>query len=76
MVSDPFENAVVDMLLAGGEETAESAAGSITRDLLDAPRPVPQTFEERWVSTGLLGRGHWERRIVSPHVGEWVRVQG
>jgi hypothetical protein len=73
-MSDQFGSPVVDMMIANGEQTRESAAGEIIRDLLDAPRPAAQTFEERWVSTGRMGRGYWERRVVSPGVGEWERV--
>src|SRR5262245_2241325 len=69
---DGFPNALVGMMLAEGETTAPSAAGEIIRDALDAPRPVPQTFEERWVPTGSMGRGFWERRLVGG--GEWERV--
>ena len=68
---------VVDMMLAAGEQTAESAAGELIRDQLDAPRPTPVTWESRWVTdyAGPLGeRGHWERRVVSAEPGEWERV--
>jgi hypothetical protein len=61
-------------MIDAGEQTAESVRGEIIRDALDAPRPVPQTWEERWIPTGTMGRGYWERRRVPD--GEWVRVGG
>jgi hypothetical protein len=73
IVSDQFGNQLADMMIAAGEQTSQSAAGEMIRDALDAPRPAPCTWEERWVPTGSLGRGYWERRVLG---GEWERVGG
>jgi hypothetical protein len=61
------------MMIAAGEEAFPSVAGEIIRDRLDAPRPTEFVqYEERWIATGTMGRGYWERR---PLGGEWERVQ-
>jgi hypothetical protein len=63
---------VVGMMIAGGEQVAESARGEMVRDALDAPRPAPTTWESIWVPVDARGRGYWLRRRVGDE--EWERV--